>query len=80
MANLAKIIVELRQERQQIEEVIGSIEQLELGIHRKGGRPTKRFSEITPRRRGRPLGSKNKSKLAPGVVSASAEPYFETER
>ena len=58
--DVAKILVELRQEREQIEEAILSLERLARGRGRRRGRPPSWMTEITAKRRGRPPGSKNK--------------------
>ena len=57
-----KILVELRQERQQIEEAIISLERLARGRGRRRGRPPAWLSEAMHRRRGRP--PKNSNKVA----------------
>jgi hypothetical protein len=67
--DVAKILVELRQEREQIEEAILSLERLARGRGRRRGRPPSWMAEITAKRRGRPPGSKNKS--APKSASAT---------
>jgi hypothetical protein len=60
--DVAKILAELRQERQQIEEAILSLERLARGRTRGRGRPPAWMASITaPKRRGRPPGSKNKT-------------------
>jgi hypothetical protein len=59
--DVAKILVELRQEREQIEEAILSLERLARGRGRRRGRPPSWMAEITAKRRGRPPGSKNKN-------------------
>jgi len=59
--DVAKILAELRQEREQIEEAILSLERLARGRGRRRGRPPAWMTEITTKRRGRPPGSKNKS-------------------
>jgi hypothetical protein len=59
MMYLERILAELRQEKEAIEQAILSIEKL-AGTHRRG-RPlgsSNSFSE--PRKRGRPKGSKNR--------------------
>ena len=56
-----KILIELRLERQQIEEAIISLERLARGRGRRRGRPPAWLSMATPKRRGRPPGSKNGS-------------------
>ena len=59
-----KILVELRQERQQIEEAIISLERLARGRGRRRGRPPAWLAMATEKRRGRPPGSKNGSAQA----------------
>ena len=59
--DVSKILAELREERQQIEEAILSLERLAQGRGRRRGRPPAWMSEVTARRRGRPPGSKNKT-------------------
>jgi len=66
--DVSKILTELREEREQIEEAILSLERLARGRGRRRGRPPAWMSEITTKRRGRPPGSKNK------VESAAAAP------
>jgi hypothetical protein len=66
--DVSKILTELREERQQIEEAILSLERLARGRGRRRGRPPAWMSEITTKRRGRPPGSKNK------VAAAGASP------
>jgi len=57
------MLAELRQEREQIEHVIASLERLALGGQKRRGRPPLWMKEVGPaRRRGRPPGSKNKPK------------------
>jgi hypothetical protein len=58
--DVSKILTDLRDERQQIEEAILSLEQLARGRGRRRGRPPSWMSEMTAKRRGRPPGSKNK--------------------
>ena len=58
--DVSKILVELRQERTQIEEAILSLERLARGRGRRRGRPPAWLAE-QPRKRGRPPGSKNKA-------------------
>jgi len=67
--DVAKILAELRQEREQIEEAILSLERLARGRGRRRGRPPSWMNEITAKRRGRPPGSKNKT--GPKEVSAA---------
>jgi hypothetical protein len=62
--DVSKILTELRDERQQIEEAIVSLERLARGRGRRRGRPPAWMAEITTptiKRRGRPPGSKNKA-------------------
>jgi hypothetical protein len=59
--DVTKILAELKEERQQIEEAIVSLERLARGRGRRRGRPPAWMSpEVTVKRRGRPPGSKNK--------------------
>jgi hypothetical protein len=58
--DVSKILTELREESQQIEEAIISLERLARGRGRRRGRPPAWISEMTTKRRGRPPGSKNK--------------------
>jgi hypothetical protein len=71
--DVSKILQELRDERQQIEEAIVSLEKLARGRGRRRGRPPAWMAEITAapsaKRRGRPPGSKNKT----SVVAAAAK-------
>jgi len=67
MIDVGKILSELREERQQIEEAILSLERLARGRGRRRGRPPAWMSEGTIKRRGRPPGSKNK-------ISSTASP------
>lgn len=78
--DVSKVLVELRQERQQLEEAIITLERLARGRGKRRGRPpawmsknsTGSSSASSPaapagegkRRRGRPPGSKNKPKEA----------------
>jgi hypothetical protein len=57
--DVTKILIELRQERIQLEEAILSLERLARGRGRRRGRPPAWLAEA-PKRRGRPPGSKNK--------------------
>ena len=58
--DVTKILEELRQEREQLEEAILSLERLASGRGRRRGRPPAWMTEL--KRRGRPPGSKNKAK------------------
>src|SRR5438128_1519184 len=57
--DVTKILSDLRQEREQIEEAILSLERLAAGRGARRGRPPAWMSEA--KKRGRPLGSKNKT-------------------
>ncbi len=57
--DVTKILTELRQEREQIEEAIISLERLARGRGRRRGRPPAWLAMA--KKRGRPLGSKNKT-------------------
>ena len=56
--DVAKILTELREEREQIEEAIISLERLASGRGKRRGRPPLWLSDA--KKRGRPPGSKNK--------------------
>lgn len=58
--DVAKMLADLRQEREQIEEAILSLERLARGRGKRRGRPPAWMQEV--KKRGRPPGSKNKSK------------------
>ncbi|MBZ5726668.1 MAG: hypothetical protein LAP87_16915 [Acidobacteriia bacterium] len=58
--DVTKILADLKEERQQIEEAILSLERLARGRGKRRGRPPAWLSEATGKRRGRPPGSKNK--------------------
>jgi hypothetical protein len=70
--DVSKILTELRDERQQIEEAIISLERLARGRGRRRGRPPAWISEMTTKRRGRPPGSKNKVQAMAGTVTKGA--------
>ncbi len=58
--DVLKMLADLRQEREQIEEAIVTLERLAEGRGRRRGRPPAWMSAL--KRRGRPPGSKNKAK------------------
>lgn len=66
--DVTKMLAELRQEREQIEEAIMSLERLARGRGKRRGRPPAWMTEI--KRRGRPPGSKNKSKSEAKAATA----------
>jgi hypothetical protein len=57
---IVKMLAELREERERIEEAIITLERLARGRGKRRGRPPAWMTNI--KRRGRPLGSKNKPK------------------
>lgn len=57
--DVSKILADLRQEREQLEEAILSLERLAMGRGRRRGRPPAWMS--VAKKRGRPPGSKNKT-------------------
>lgn len=66
--DVTKILTELRQEREQIEEAIMSLERLARGRGRRRGRPPAWMAELD-KKRGRPPGSKNKNPSTQKAVS-----------
>jgi hypothetical protein len=60
--DVIKMLAELRQERDQLEEAIMTLERLARGRGRRRGRPPAWMTEL--KRRGRPPGSKNKAKIS----------------
>jgi hypothetical protein len=61
--DIIKMLEELRVEREMIEESILVLERLALGQGRRRGRPPKWMATKATKRRGRPLGSKNKPRV-----------------
>lgn len=74
--DVSKILAELKAERAQIEEAILSLERLARGRGRGPGRPPNWMAEATethtPKRRGRPPGSKNKTHQPAAQASAAS--------
>jgi hypothetical protein len=68
--DVSKILEELRQEREQLEEAILSLERLARGRGRRRGRPPSWMVEA--KKRGRPAGSKNKPNGQAKTSSAAA--------
>ena len=68
--DVAKMLTELRQEREHIEEAILTLERLARGRGKRRGRPPAWMTEI--KRRGRPPGSKNKPKSESKAAKASS--------
>jgi hypothetical protein len=70
MIDVAKILTELKEEKEQLEQAILTLERLAAGRSPRRGRPPSWMSsEASPKRRGRPPGSKNK----PVSADASAK-------
>jgi hypothetical protein len=72
--DVSKILTELREERQQIEEAIISLERLARGRGRRRGRPPAWMADVAApavKRRGRPPGSKNKTATAAAAASGA---------
>jgi hypothetical protein len=67
--DVTKILEELRQEREQLEEAILSLERLARGRGRRRGRPPSWMVEA--KKRGRPVGSKNKANKATASSAAA---------
>lgn len=68
--DVTKILDELRQEREQLEEAILSLERLARGRGRRRGRPPAWMAEA--KKRGRPVGSKTKTPAAKPVAHSTA--------
>jgi hypothetical protein len=68
--DITKMLTELRQEREQIEEAILSLERLARGRGKRRGRPPAWMTE--QKRRGRPPGSKNKPRAEVKGASKAA--------
>lgn len=64
--DIGKILAELRQEHEQVDLAIISLQRLTLGSGKRRGRPPAWMTALKagggPKRRGRPPGSKNKPK------------------
>jgi hypothetical protein len=60
--NITQMIVELRSERENIDQAIAVLERIALGQGKRRGRPPAWMTQV--KRRGRPKGSKNKPKDA----------------
>ena len=72
MIDVAKILEELRQEKQQLEQAINTLERLAMGRSPRRGRPPSWMTEgLVPKRRGRPPGSKNKVQEAPKDIAVA---------
>jgi hypothetical protein len=71
--DLARILAELRHQRQQIDEAIRGLEHLPQGAGRRRGRPPKWMSEVAKKGRGRPPGTKNKPTTNAGAEVAQGK-------
>jgi hypothetical protein len=69
--DVSKILADLRQEREQLEEAILSLERLAMGRGRRRGRPPSWMTAVT-KKRGRPPGSKNKAPSMTGQKTIGA--------
>jgi hypothetical protein len=67
--DVSKILEELRNERAQLEEAILSLERLARGRGRRRGRPPAWMVEA--KKRGRPVGSKNKTSQSKTATAAA---------
>jgi len=67
--DVSKILIELRAEREQLEEAILSLERLARGRGRRRGRPPAWMTDA--KKRGRPPGSKNKTMTLSKAVAAA---------
>lgn len=67
--DVTKILTELREEREQLEEAIISLERLARGRGKRRGRPPAWLQDA--KKRGRPPGSKNKVTAAQTKAQAS---------
>ncbi|HVW10710.1 MAG TPA: hypothetical protein VN519_04285 [Bryobacteraceae bacterium] len=65
--DVSKILAELRQEREQLEEAIMSLERLARGRGKRRGRPPAWMVEA--KKRGRPAGSKNRTQKTTSAVA-----------
>jgi hypothetical protein len=61
MIDVAKILADLREEKEQLEQAILTLERLAAGRGQSRGRAPAWMPEGAPKRRGRPPGSKNKA-------------------
>ena len=73
--DVLKILKELREEREQIEEAIISLERLVRDRSRRGGIPSG-LTEVVRRGPGRPRGSRNKPKSENPTQAGSAASFL----
>ena len=67
--DITKMVAELREERDLIEQAIFTLERIARGSVKRRGRPPKWLASAAPKRRGRPVGSK----MSPSVRKAQSE-------
>ena len=67
--DVQKMLSDLKQEREALEEAILTLERLARGRGKRRGRPPAWLAEV--KKRGRPIGSKNKTN-SPGMKAAAA--------
>ena len=67
--DVSKILDELRQEREQLEEAILSLERLARGRGKRRGRPPSWMVEA--KKRGRPVGSKSRTSGSKSALAAA---------
>jgi hypothetical protein len=72
--DLAKILAELRQEREQIDDAILCLERLAGARARGVDRPSARITQMSAKPRGRPPGSKNKMRNSDSVGERRVPP------
>jgi hypothetical protein len=73
MIDVAKILADLKEEKEQLEQAILTLERLAAGRGPRRGRPPAWMSsEASPKRRGRPPGSKNKPTAEQATAKGSA--------
>jgi len=70
--DLAKLVIELREERDQIDEVLSRLERLLKNRGRGRDLPPAGTAAIVAPRRGRPVGSRNKTPTrADGIIAVA---------
>jgi hypothetical protein len=72
MIDVAKILADLKDEKEQLEQAILTLERLAAGREPRRGRPPAWMAETLPKRRGRPPGSRNKPASADNPASGVA--------
>lgn len=69
--DVARILAELREQREQIDQAILSLQRL-AGNSPKRGRPPAWMAEVQNKKRGRPPGSKNKKHNPDGTLDSAS--------